>query len=506
MIYDKINKELRIILAGAGIVFFGSIINRVLNYAIRILIARGLGVEEYGLFTIAVMIMRIFITFSALGLSEGILRYVSYYRGLNDNERIKGTLIFSFITTFLSSIIITIILFFSSDYIATYWFNSKELIPVLKIFILIIPIGVLATNFVNLNLAYEKIKYNFWLIDISLQSLRVLTIGFAVLFGLGILGVSYFYLISFFMILILMFLISEYKIFPLIKSKIKAKYEIFELFSYSWPLIFVGFLDYLMGWIDTFMIGKLMDVKSVGLYNAALPIANLLTLLPLTFTPLFLPLITKNFASKKMFLVDSLTKNVGKWAFFINFPLLLLMFLFPGFFINLLFGKDYISAASSLIFLSFGFFLFSLSQPSIQLLRMVKKTKLYLINVIISAPINIILNLLFIPKYGISGAALATSISYLIFSLLFIIESYYYLKLVPLSLNFWKPIVAGLITLIVILLFKRLLPLNIYFVILLGIIFFILYLFLLIILKSFDEQDKLLFKFLKSKFSKKEEL
>ena len=44
-----------------------------------------------------------FVAFSALGLSEGIIRFVSYYRGLNDKEGIKGTLISAFGISFLAS-------------------------------------------------------------------------------------------------------------------------------------------------------------------------------------------------------------------------------------------------------------------------------------------------------------------------------------------------------------------------------------------------------------------
>ncbi|MEK6953187.1 MAG: flippase [Nanoarchaeota archaeon] len=505
-VHERISTELKIVLAGAGITFFGSVINRFLNYVLRIIIARGLSVEEYGLFNIAVIFMRAFVAFAALGLSEGIVRYVSYYRGLNEKEKIKGTLVSSFIITFLFSLIITIILFFSSDYIAINWFKSEELIPLLKIFILMIPIGVIISNLTSLNLAYEKIKYNFWLVDVSSQSLRVITIGFVILLGFGILGVGYAYLISFFIIFVLMFLIAEYKVYPLIRSKVKAKFETKELFSYSWPLVFVGILGYIMGWTDTFMIANLMDIRSVGLYNAALPLANLLTLLPLMFVPIFLPLITRNFAQKKTFLVDSLMKNVSKWSFIINFPVLILMLLFPGFFINLLFGKEYLEGTSALIFLSVGFFIFSLSYPSMQLLRMIKETKWYLINLVITIPTNVILNLFLIPKYGITGAAIATTISYSLHSLLFIGEGYYYLKLMPLSFKFWKAILAGLMALVLILILKNLVSGGFYIIILFCVLFSISYLILLLLLNTFDEQDKTLYHFLKSRLKKQKDI
>lgn len=500
---SRISTELKVILAGAGIVFFGSLISRTLNYLLRIIVARGLGVEAYGLFILAVIFMRAFVAFSSMGIREGMIRFVSYYRGANEEARVKGTLILSFVITFLFSLVVSIILFFTSDLIAIHWFNNTELAPLLKIFTWIIPISVLTANYASLNLAYEKVKYNFWITDLSSQGLRVLTIGLAILFGFGILGVGYAYLISFFIILVLSFLVAEYKVFPLLRNKLKSKFEAKELLTYSWPLIFVGLLGYIMGWTDSFIIGNLMDIKSVGIYNAALPIANLLTMFPLIFIPLFLPLITKNYAQKETTIVKSLTKHVGKWSYFVNFPILLLMLLFPGFFINLIFGQEFLTASNALMFLSLGFFIFSLSYPSMQLLRMIKKTKLDLINLVIVIPINVVLNLLFIPHYGITGAAIATVISYLIYSTLFIAEGYYFLKLIPFSFGFWKSTLAGLVTLFLILALRSLLPINILTVILLAVIFFIIYFVLLIILKSFDEYDKKLINFLRNKILNK---
>ncbi|MEK6935085.1 MAG: flippase [Nanoarchaeota archaeon] len=499
----KLSNELKVILASASIAFFGSIVNRVFNYVLRILIARGLSVEDYGLFTIAIMVMRFTIAISLLGLGEGLVRYVSYYRGLKDESKIKGTIFSSFGISFLFSLVITIILFFSAEFIAVNWFNSQELIPLLKIFVWAIPIGVIGSNLTSLNLAFEKIKYNFWLVDFGSQSLRVLTIGLVILLGLGIIGVGFAYLISFWFIIIVMYLVAESKVFPILRSKVKSEYNLKELFSYSWPLIFVGVLGYVMGWTDTFMIANLTNITNVGLYNAALPLANLLTLLPLMFSPLFLPLITKNYAKKKMELVSSLTKNVGKWSYMVNFPVLLLMLLFPGLFINILFGVDYLSATNALIYLAIGFFFFSLSYPSMHLLGMIKKTKLSLINLLIVIPINVILNYYLIIDYGITGVAIATAISYIIYSLLFILEGYYYLKLVPISFRFWKATLAGLISLGMILFIRNLIEVNLGFAILLGIMFSIIYLGLLFLFKAFDEYDKMLVGFLRTKFLKR---
>ena len=60
---------------------------------------------------------------------------------------------------------------------------------------------------------------------------------------------------------------------------------------------------------------------------------------------------------------------------------------------------------------------------------------------------NLVLNFILIPKYGIAGAAIATSFSIVFVNIIRIIEVYYLIRIQPYGWSFFKPIFAGCIAL-----------------------------------------------------------
>ncbi len=68
------------------------------------------------------------------------------------------------------------------------------------------------------------------------------------------------------------------------------------------------------------------------------------------------------------------------------------------------------------------------------------------------------LNILLIPRWGILGAAVAALISIALINFLRMIEVYFLYQMLPYSRSFIKPLIAGLVTLVVALVLTRLFP------------------------------------------------
>src|SRR3989338_8513967 len=115
---SRLNYSLKLIVKTSMIVLIGIIISKIALYAYRVVIARHFGPEAYGLFSLALMILNLFVAISALGLNEGLLRYISIYRGKKDNKNI----VYLFETlkkiSFISSIFAALLLFLLSDLIS----------------------------------------------------------------------------------------------------------------------------------------------------------------------------------------------------------------------------------------------------------------------------------------------------------------------------------------------------------------------------------------------------
>ena len=78
---------------GAGLTFVGRIAETVLKYLYLIIIARVLGKESSGLFWMAVAIISFAAVVSRLGLDNGVVRFIALYKGTEDLEKVKGTIV-----------------------------------------------------------------------------------------------------------------------------------------------------------------------------------------------------------------------------------------------------------------------------------------------------------------------------------------------------------------------------------------------------------------------------
>lgn len=484
------DSDLDRIVSGTGIVFIGILISKILAYLYRLIIAR-MGVNEYGLFSLGLGIIGITSSFTFFGLHRGVLRYVSYYRGKEDYERVKGVIVSALKITFTISLIVAILLFLLSDFISLNYFYNINLSLILKILSISIPINVLNEILINAILGFQKVKYMVISKNIVLNSIRFLFTIIFLYFSVSIIGVTVIYVVSFFISLIFSFYFLEKKVFPIIKSKIKSVYQNRELFSFSWPLVFSGFALLIITWTDTIMLGALKTVREVGMYNAALPTSYMLYTVPQGLAFLVVPTLTYLFSKKEMNEFRLVYRTVTKWLFMFNLILLSLFILFSKEIISVLFGVEYSLAGDVLIILSIGLFInyFLIFTGYVPIIS--NKTKLDLFNLSTGAILNIILNILLIPKYSIIGAAIATSISFIVISVLYFIESIYIININPLKLSYIRIIVSILITSLLIKYFSvNFLKVdNIMSLIIISVLFLILYSIILILTKSFEKED-----------------
>lgn len=495
-------------------IFLLIFLSKAITYSYRVIIARFYGPEVYGLFSLGLIIFLWFVVFSSLGLLEGILRFVSFYRGRKDMDKVRFVIRYSFVILIFSSIVSGILLYFLSGLISNYIFHNSGLIVFLKIFSFMIPAYMMLYALLSVMQAFEKIKTHSFISDFLQNLIKLSSFIILIFIGVNINSVVFSYFIGVLGALIIAFLYSKYKLPEIFQSfKIKKKDKIIlrkELFSYSWPLIVLGLISNIMPYIDSFVIGFFKDASAVGIYNAAVPIAELILLFPNLFMRLFFPLVTREFSKKNLSIVRELSKQIVKWILIINLPLFVLIIIFPGAFINILFGAEYLGAENSLRFLSIGFLFTSISVVFYSLISMIGKSKIILINTIIISVIDLILNIILVPKYGITGAAFSTMLGQIALTLIFFIQVKYYTSIVPLKrkmLRIFISIIPPALTLYYI---NRFIPetgsktLQILYLFLQVLFFGLLYLLIIFLTKSLDKNDIMILNSVKKKIKKEE--
>lgn len=261
------------------------------------------------------------------------------------------------------------------------------------------------------------------------------------------------------------------------------------MLKYSIPLVFTGFFFLIIRWINTFILGYFENASAVGLYNVSLSTADLMYVIPIALTTLSFPIMTEMYSKNKN--LKSIYNTTTKWIFLITLPMFLFFIFFSRDILRIMFGNEYGNAALALSILAGGYIIYSLAKTAMDVLSIVKKTKIIFYVTSIAAIVNIILSLILIPKFHLIGAAISTSVAFMIMGIIFFYYAYKINKLQPIKLFYIKTIIIGLVSIFIIYKLSNMMVLSIYKLFLILLLFVWIYLFLLYIFKILDYEDKL---------------
>jgi O-antigen/teichoic acid export membrane protein len=197
--------------------------------------------------------------------------------------------------------------------------------------------------------------------------------------------------------------------------------------------------------------------------------------------------------------------TITKWIFALTLPLFLILFLFPKIVLGFFFGPQYTSTALPLQILVLGFFFHSACGPNGNTLISMEKQKTVALLTGTGVILNVILNWILIPIFGMAGAAFATASVYILTNILLSAKIYSLTKMHPFTKNYFKPlIISAAIIALIYLLTEMFLVIQYWMLPILFIIFLLVYGAALFLTKSFDSEDvelmKIIIKKLKLNF------
>lgn len=213
-------------------------------------------------------------------------------------------------------------------------------------------------------------------------------------------------------------LLSALLIFAYSQQKIGMFFGIFSLntakkmLRNSWTLIFSGIAIMIYMRIDQIMIKEMLGEKAVGLYSAAVKVSEAWYFIPVAITSSLFPAIL-NAKKTNEALYHSRLKQLYSLMICISAVIALPVTFLSSKIITLLYGSQYAGAASSLMIHIWAGLFTALGVAGNQWMISENLQSLIAKNTLLGALINVILNLILIPKHGIFGAAVATVISYI---------------------------------------------------------------------------------------------
>jgi len=377
-------------------------------------------VGEFGRLGLLLAIITIMIQVVVLGQGQSLLRFVNQ----KENKDKKKSVLFSLSLLIL---VISIIFILIGEVLAPYFANIfgdyKSYYPSLRISIYIVAVSVLNNIFQNKLRADEKSVFYTSLNLIKLVIMLIVTIYFIVSLKLGINGVLYGQLISEFFVLIF--------VLPSMFKQMEFRYnsEVVSLsLKFGIPLIFSALSMTLLNISDRFLIKFLANETALGLYELGYRVAgilNMFLIMPLSLTLLPVAYKIYNQPGDKEYY-----KKILTYVTYILVWGALFLSVFSKEIITLFSSKDsFIPSFEVVPIILFSYVFFGMSMISSLGFYLVGKTGYVAIITILSAALNIGLNFILIPKFGIMGAAINTLVAFLFLYLISLIVSNQFFKI-----------------------------------------------------------------------------
>jgi O-antigen/teichoic acid export membrane protein len=179
----------------------------------------------------------------------------------------------------------------------------------------------------------------------------------------------------------------------------------------SWPFIFIATFTTLYSRVDQVMLKHMIDAEAVGLYDAAVRIAEAWLIVPAVITTSLFPAIINARISNTAEYFRRL-KILTVAIFSVSVVVAFLFSSSAYFIIVFLYGDAFAASVSAFVIYTWGTVFAALDGVTRSYLVAENKRLTIFIVTGLSALANIVLNLILIPIYGIAGAAIATLLSY----------------------------------------------------------------------------------------------
>jgi O-antigen/teichoic acid export membrane protein len=431
-----------LIAKGAGIVYAGAIIGGGLRYLFQVIVARHMGVELFGLFSLGFAVFSVAKVIASLGMRRGVVRYVSLYQGEGDQRRVKGTINLATALSLGGGIVVGLSLLALSNVLAMDVFHAAELTNVLRLLAIAIPFFALTTVLLSATQALRIMRYNVYVRDLFEPLSRITLVILVFLLGWKLWGAIFAFAVSIVGGTCLSFLFYR-KVFHLaVMDRVQPIFEPKRLLAFCWPLLLASCLYPMEAWISTFILGHFAAPEAVGVFSVAYRTSLLVQGILMSFNIMFAPIISDLYHREEIGELRGLFKIVARWVFSLSFPVALLMIVFSQEILTAI-GWDFAAGATSLIVLSVGQIANSASGSLGVMIDMSGRTKITLLNATLHLLLQTGLCFLLIPRHGIVGAALAKALSIGFRRAIQLLQVHLILRMHPFQAKFLKPLIAG---------------------------------------------------------------
>jgi len=185
------------------------------------------------------------------------------------------------------------------------------------------------------------------------------------------------------------------------------------VFSFSVPVTVTAVASFLLAYVDIILLGYYLSPVEVGIYSAASPTSRLVLVFSTALSAAILPSVSQWKAQGSRELTVKGVRYAYKVSLAVLLPATALSVLFSDQIISLLFGHAYLEAAAPFEILVVGTAFLGIYTLNSGIFQGLGSPTTPMKILLVTAGLDILLNILLIPRYLVMGAALASTCAFI---------------------------------------------------------------------------------------------
>jgi O-antigen/teichoic acid export membrane protein len=429
------NDAVRDVLRGAGVVYVGLVLEMGLAFIAQRFAAVYLSVSGFGNLISGTALLNVGAVLAGLGFTQGLARYLP--RVERNQQRPLARYALALVIP--ASLVVAIPVVVFADLIARNIFSEPSLTASLRVFGAVIPFAALMNLGIGGTRGQKISRFQVYVKNIFHPGIRFVLITVAVVVGASQLGYAAGYAVPFVLAGVLAVTLF-WRTLP-DESDAQGARAVFPAFlRYSLPFTVSGLAGFVYRSLDIFLLLYFVGNRAVGVYGVAYALAQLIGMFSTAFDFLSTPVSSQLEKEDEIGEAISVQTTIARWLTILSISFLVPMVAFAGEFLGLIYRPAYASAAPTLAVLLIGFAFKGVLLTHTPIIEALGKSKLSAFNTTSAAVVNLVANLILIPQYGAYGAAVATTLSFAVLSVLPTIEVRYYTGKTTLNRSVFAPI------------------------------------------------------------------
>lgn len=460
-------------------------------------IIRHIGIERFGIWAIIGVITGYFGLLD-FGIGTSFVKYISEFYTTKDYEKINQVVNTGFIFySILAVLVITLAFFIISPLLTFFKIPSHLYNEALFVFLL----GIILFGISNALSPFGAIQGGLQRMDITNKvaiAISIPSIAGTIFFlerGYGLPGLMVNNAIIL-TISAITSLVIAFKILPELRFNLFlfSKEMFKKLFKFGYKIQISAIASLFHFQLDKILLAYFLNIGFVTYYAVAAQLTSKTREIPLLLTSAIFPAASELNAKADRETLHKLYFRSIKYVVLIALPVSLLIVLLAKPFINLWLGKGYEKSILTLQILTIGYFFNVMTGPGFFILNGIGKPQYGMRSSILAALFNLVLSILLVIKIGYFGVVIGTTIAMVIAAGYFIIISHRVM-----DISFWetslkiflKPLIAcGISSLTIYILVKQIEQFGWFNLIGTGLLYFVLFGWIILIVNYLDEFDK----------------